>query len=142
MNNGVFRCVLDGAQHGVAEPVYPHTYDADAGDIDYIARYYPNIFCFVSASALQYFFNLLFSGNYEAKGGIYRVCVKRTYNQRNFDYASPRCIRCRFIVACHAGYRAASYGLCGADRKKRYKSAAFWQLTVDNFQFVWYSRFK
>lgn len=87
-------------------------YGPDTGNTGYGSRHCKDLCIVVPAAAVQHFFNLLFSGNYETRGSICCIGGERTCNKRYTDYDSSGVDGGSFPVVCHAGYRTAGYVLC------------------------------
>ena len=123
-DDGVFRRVLDGAEHGVPERLHPHFHGAHAGDTGYGARHHQNLCAVVLAASVQHFLDLLFSGDNEAAGGVHRVGVARPCYKRHYHHAPPGRHRRGFAVVCHAGDGACCHALCRVGHGQVYKGAA------------------
>ena len=83
-----FGIVWVALWHVDSQSVYPHFHGSYRGSAADRALYYTELRNLIFAAAAEYFFNLLFSGCYEAPGSICGIGITRTCYQRNSDPAS------------------------------------------------------
>lgn len=110
----IFRCLLDGAERGVPESLYPHFYEPDGDDLGDGPGHHPRVCDLIPAAAVQHLLDVLFPGHLTAESGVYRVGRARTRHQRCTDPdAAASCGR-GFALVRHAHHGACHRRLrCG-----------------------------
>ncbi len=102
VDDGVFRRVLDGAQHGVPQLLYAHLYAPHAGNSASGPQHRADLCPLLPAAARQYFLDLLFPGDLKAPGGVHRLRVPGAGDQRRADPGASHAGRGGQPVVCHA----------------------------------------
>ena len=123
-DDGVFRRVLYGAEHGVPERLHPHFHGAHAGDTGYGARHHQNLCAVVLAASVQHLLDLLFPGDHEAEGSVRCFCGTGTCHQRHFDHGSSCAGQRRCDLVCDASHGAAGHALRRFDDPQIHKGFA------------------
>ena len=124
----MFRDILDVAQYVVSEFLYKNLYGTDTGNPEDDTEDRKNLRIVLPAAAVQYFFDLLFPGNYEAEDCLCGICGARPGDQRSPDHGTSGCGRKFISVVCNADYRMSGHDLCGDKDEKLYERAIKKQL--------------
>lgn len=97
----IFQHLLDGYQHACPKCVCSDLHDTYRRNPGDCTKHYSLVQYFLLVAAVKYFFNLLFPGFDETKGGLYCVYWTRCCNQRylSVSAASGCWSKCNLVCA-------------------------------------------
>lgn len=117
------RTDLDGSRPACAKPVRPDFYGADTGNPLHSPENLPELRHFLSAAALQYFFDLLFSGADETVHLLCHLCGQRRNSERHSDLPAAGFGRGKCHLVLHALNRTGRRRICHCHDRKTYPAA-------------------